>query len=500
MSLPACTANELRELLASGDVSAVEVTQAHLERIGETDERVGAFLHVLTDEAPAHAADIDRRRAAGEHLGPLAGVPLALKDVLCMKGVPTTCGSKILEGFRPPYDAGVVERLRAADVVVLGKVNMDEFAMGSSTENSAYHPTRNPWDLERVPGGSSGGSVAAVAAFQAPLAIGTDTGGSIRQPAALCGLVGVKPTYGTVSRYGLIAFASSLDQAGPIARTVTDAAELLAVVAGPDARDSTSIPKPMPDVLAGLEDGVAGLRVGVVTGFMATDADGKGMAPGVRERVTDGIERLAALGADIVEVDLPHAEYGLPAYYLIAPSEASSNLARYDGVRYGQRVDGETAEAMMANTRAAGFGAEVKRRIMIGTYALSAGYYDAYYAQAQRIRTLIGRDFDAAFAQCDVLVGPTSPTTAFPLGDKTADPIAMYLNDVYSVPASLAGIPALSLPVGLDESGLPVGFQIMAPALREDVMLRAARALEADVTFDTTPQGANALAGPARSA
>jgi aspartyl-tRNA(Asn)/glutamyl-tRNA(Gln) amidotransferase subunit A len=486
------TAVELRDLLRSGEVSAVEVTDAHLARVHATDERVGAFLHVLDDEARAHAADIDRRRAAGEAVGALAGVPLALKDVLCMRGVPTTCGSKILEGYRPPYDAGVVERLRVADVVVLGKANMDEFAMGSSTENSAYQLTRNPWDLERVPGGSSGGSVAAVAASQAPLAIGTDTGGSIRQPAALCGLVGVKPTYGTVSRYGLIAFASSLDQAGPIARTVTDAAELLTVIAGPDARDSTSLPKPMPDVLAGLDVGIVGLRVGVVTDFM-----GEGMDDGVRAGVAAAIERLADLGAEVVEVDLPTAGYGLPAYYLIAPSEASSNLARYDGVRYGLRVDGDTTEQMMAATRAKGFGAEVKRRIMIGTYALSAGYYDAYYAQAQRVRTLISRDFDAAFAQCDVLVGPTSPTTAFPIGDKTADPIAMYLNDVYSVPASLAGIPALSLPVGLDDAGLPVGFQIMAPSLGEDVMLRAARALEADLDFATTPHGANALAAPA---
>jgi aspartyl-tRNA(Asn)/glutamyl-tRNA(Gln) amidotransferase subunit A len=485
------TAVELRDLLRAGEVSAVEVTDAHLERIEQTDERVGAFLYVLALEAREQAADIDRRRAAGEQLGALAGIPLALKDVLCMRGVPTTCGSRILEGYRPPYDAGVVERLRAADVVVLGKANMDEFAMGSSTENSAYQLTRNPWDLDRVPGGSSGGSVAAVAAFQAPLAIGTDTGGSIRQPAALTGLVGVKPTYGSVSRYGLIAFASSLDQAGPIARTVTDAAELLAVIAAPDPRDSTSIPKPIPDVLAGLEDGIDGLRVGVVTDFM-----GEGMEDGVRTRVTEAIERLAALGADVVEVGLPHAEYGLPAYYLIAPSEASSNLARYDGVRYGLRVDGETTEAMMAATRAHGFGAEVKRRIMIGTYALSAGYYDAYYAQAQRVRTLIGRDFEAAFAECDVLVGPTSPSVAFPLGDKTADPIAMYLNDIYSVPASLAGIPALSLPVGCDEAGLPVGFQLMAPALHEHTLLRAARALEADLAFDPTPRGANALAAP----
>ncbi len=489
------TAVELRDLMRAGEVSAVEVTQAHLDRIRSTDERVGAFLTVLDDRALGQAADVDRRRAAGQEVGALAGVPLALKDVLCMKGVQTTCGSKILADYRPPYDSGVVERLLEADVVTLGKVNMDEFAMGSSTENSAFHPTRNPWDLDRVPGGSSGGSVAAVAAFQAPLAIGTDTGGSIRQPAALCGLVGVKPTYGTVSRFGLIAFASSLDQAGPIARTVTDAAELLSVIAGPDPRDSTSIPKPMPNVLAALEDGVEGLRVGVVDEFM-----GDGMDAGVRAKVEAATERLAALGADVIGVSLPHASYGLPAYYLIAPSEASSNLARYDGVRYGLRVDGETAEEMMAATRAAGFGPEVKRRIMIGTYALSAGYYDAYYAQAQRIRTLISRDFDSAFAQCDVIVGPTSPTTAFELGSKTSDPIAMYLNDIYSVPASLAGIPALSLPVGLDEAGLPVGFQIMAPALHEHTMLRAARALEAELAFSPMPAGPNALPAPVRSA
>jgi aspartyl-tRNA(Asn)/glutamyl-tRNA(Gln) amidotransferase subunit A len=488
------SAVELRDLLRAGDVSAVEVTRAHLDRIAETDGEVGAFLRVLDDEALAHAADVDRRRSAGEDLGPLAGVPLALKDILCTKGIETTCGSKILEHYRPPYDATVVERLREADVITVGKVNMDEFAMGSSTENSAFHPTRNPWDLGRVPGGSSGGSVAAVAAAHAPLAIGTDTGGSIRQPAALCGLVGVKPTYGTVSRYGLIAFASSLDQAGPIARTVTDAAELLEVIAGPDPRDSTSLPKPMPNVLAGLEDGVEGLRVGVVSEFM-----GDGMDAGVRARVTEAIDRYAALGAEVVEASLPHAEYGLPAYYLIAPSEASSNLARYDGVRYGLRVDGETTEAMMAATRDAGFGPEVKRRIMIGTYALSAGYYDAYYAQAQRVRTLIARDFETAFGQCDVLVTPTSPTTAFELGSKTADPIAMYLNDIYSVPASLAGVPALSMPVGLDDAGLPVGLQLIAPSLREDVMLRAARALEAELEFDPIPRGRNAVAAPAGS-
>ena len=488
------TASELSALLQAGEVSAVEVAQAHLDRIGATDERVGAFLRRRDDAALAHAADIDRRRAAGEPLGPLAGVPLALKDVLTVKGEVTTCGSKILADYRPPYDATVVERLRAADVVVLGKANMDEFAMGSSTENSAFQPTANPWDLERVPGGSSGGSAAAVAAFQAPLAIGTDTGGSIRQPAAFCGVVGVKPTYGAVSRYGLIAFASSLDQVGPLTRSVTDAALLLSAIAGHDPRDSTSIPQPLRDLSADLERGVDGLRVGVVREF-----SGEGLEPGVQARTTEAIERLEKLGATIVEVSLPHASYGLPAYYLIAPSEASSNLSRYDGVRYGLRVDGDTAEEMMAATRAAGFGPEVKRRIMIGTYALSAGYYDAYYAQAQRVRTLISRDFEAAFEQCDVLAGPATPTSAFRLGDKVNDPLAMYLNDVYAVPASLAGVPALSLPVGLDDDGLPVGLQLMAPLLGEATLLRVARALESDLAFDPTPRGDRALPAPAVS-
>jgi aspartyl-tRNA(Asn)/glutamyl-tRNA(Gln) amidotransferase subunit A len=481
----------LRQLLEMRAVSAVEVTQAHLDRAHATDDRVHAFLRVLDDEALAAAADVDRRTAAGEETGPLAGIPLALKDILCTKGVETTCGSRILEHYRPPYDATVVERLRAADAIVLGKANMDEFAMGSSTENSAFGPSHNPWDLGRVPGGSSGGATAAVAAFSAPLGIGTDTGGSIRQPAALCGLVGVKPTYGLVSRYGLIAFASSLDQVGPIARSVRDAAMLFDVIAGHDPLDSTSIPVEVPDVQGRLEAGVDGLRIGVVREFL-----GEGIAEGVRDRVTDAIERLTKLGADVVDVSLPHAGYGVSAYYLIAPSECSSNLSRYDGVRYGLRRPGETTEEMMARTRDDGFGPEVKRRIMIGTYALSAGYYDAYYAQAQRIRTLIIRDFEAAYADCDVLVGPTTPTTAFELGEKTADPLAMYLNDVYTIPSNLAGAPALSLPVGLDDAGLPVGLQIMAPVLGEAVMFRVARALETDLAFDPTPAGPNALEAP----
>ncbi len=485
---------ELRDRIAAGETSAVEVAQAHLDRIAATDDRVHAFLHVTGERALAHAADIDRRIAQGEQVGELAGVPVALKDLFCTRGIPTTCGSKILEPYKPVYDATVTARLRQADAVLLGKTNMDEFAMGSSCENSAFGPSHNPWDLGRVPGGSSGGSVAAVAAHQAPLAIGTDTGGSIRFPAGLCGLVGVKPTYGLVSRYGMIAFASSLDQAGPIARSVSDAAACLQAIAGHDPMDSTSIPEPVRDYSEQLDRGVEGLRVGVVRDFLETD----GLATGVKTAVTDAVERLAKLGAEVVDVELPHARYAVSAYYLIAPSEASSNLSRYDGVRYGLWVDGATVEEMMARTRGQGFGAEVKRRIMIGTYALSAGYYDTYYAQAQRVRTLLLRDFEAAYSRADVLVGPTGPETAFPLGAKTSDPLSMYLTDVFTIPSNLAGAPALSLPVGLDEAGLPVGFQVMAPLLGEATMLRVARALEADVAFDPVPHGPNALEAPDR--
>ena len=489
MSLHLKTAVELRGLLDAKDVSATEVTRAHLDRIQATEDRVAAFLTIMADQALAKAADVDRRIAAGDDVGPLAGIPVALKDIFTTRGVPTTCGSKILEGYEPPYDATITSKLDQADAIVVGKTNMDEFAMGSSGENSAYQLSRNPWDLDRVPGGSSAGSVAAVSAFQAPLALGTDTGGSIRQPAAFTGLVGMKPTYGRASRYGMIAFASSLDQAGPITRTVTDAAWLMEAIGGHDPMDSTSIPEPFPDLRDGLEDGIDGLRVGVVREFM----DGEGLEPGVKARVDEAVQRLGKLGAEIVEVSLPHAVYGVSAYYLIAPSECSSNLSRFDGVRYGLRVDGASAEEMMAATREQGFGAEVKRRIMIGTYALSAGYYDAYYAQAQRVRTLILRDFAAAFEQCDVLVSPTAPTSAFKFGDKSNDPLAMYLNDVYTIPASLAGTPAMSLPAGLDEQGLPVGIQIMGPVLGEQVMFRAARALEAELAFDPTPRGDNAL-------
>ena len=489
MSLHTKTATQLRALIDSREVSAVEVTQAHLDRIAATEGKVAAFLTLMGDAALAKARDVDSRIANGDPVGRLAGVPVALKDIFTTRGVTTTCGSKILENYRPPYDATITAKLDRADAIVVGKTNMDEFAMGSSGENSAFQLSRNPWDLDRVPGGSSAGSVAAVAAFQAPLALGTDTGGSIRQPAAFTGLIGMKPTYGRASRYGMIAFASSLDQAGPITRTVTDAAALMEAIGGHDPMDSTSIPEEFPDLRAGLEDGVEGLRVGVVREFM----DGEGLEPGVKARVDEAVQRLGKLGAEIVEVSLPHAVYGVSAYYLIAPSECSSNLSRFDGVRYGLRVDADTAEEMMAATRAQGFGAEVKRRIMIGTYALSAGYYDAYYAQAQRVRTLILRDFAAAFEHCDVLVSPTAPTSAFKFGDKSNDPLAMYLNDVYTIPASLAGTPAMSIPAGLDEQGLPVGVQIMGPVLGEQVMFRAARALEAELDFDPTPRGDNAL-------
>jgi aspartyl-tRNA(Asn)/glutamyl-tRNA(Gln) amidotransferase subunit A len=473
------SAAETAAAVAAGEISAVETTQAHLDRIAAVDERVHAFLHVDTDGALAAARAVDQRRAAGEPLGPLAGVPLALKDIVTMKGVPTTCGSRILEGWRPPYDATVTRRLREAGVVVLGKTNMDEFAMGSSTEHSAYGPTHNPWDLTRIPGGSGGGSAAAVAAFEAPLAIGTDTGGSIRQPAAVTGTVGVKPTYGGVSRFGLVALASSLDQAGPCARTVLDAALLHSVIAGHDPLDSTSIDAPVPDVVAAARTReVRGMRIGVVKQF-----GGEGYQPGVLQRFREAGALLEELGAEVVEVDCPHFDYALPAYYLILPSECSSNLARFDGMRYGLRVgdDGtRSAEEVMALTREAGFGAETKRRIIIGTYALSSGYYDAYYGQAQKVRTLIARDFAAAFAQVDVLMSPTTPTTAFPLGERVDDPMAMYLADLCTIPSNLAGNASMSVPCGLSpDDGLPVGLQFIAPPMADDRLYRVGGAVEA---------------------
>ncbi|MFD0402502.1 Asp-tRNA(Asn)/Glu-tRNA(Gln) amidotransferase subunit GatA [Kitasatospora sp. NPDC059811] len=473
------TAAETASAIAKGEVSAVEVAQAHLDRIGAVDKKVNAFLHVDTEGALNAAKAVDEKRAKGEELGPLAGVPLALKDVFTTKGVPTTCGSKILEGWIPPYDATLTTRLKDAGVVILGKTNMDEFAMGSSTENSAYGTTGNPWDLSRIPGGSGGGSAAALAAFEAPLAIGTDTGGSIRQPGAVTGTVGVKPTYGSVSRYGLVAFSSSLDQGGPCARTVLDAALLHEAIAGYDPLDSTSIDAPVPAVVeaAKLRD-VRGMRIGVVKEFA-----GEGYQAGVMERFNESVELLRELGAEVVEVSCPSFTLALPAYYLIAPSEASSNLARFDAMRYGLRVgdDGSrSAEDVTALTREAGFGPEVKRRIILGTYALSSGYYDAYYGSAQKVRTLISRDFDAAFAGVDVLVSPTTPTTAFPIGERADDPMAMYLADLCTIPSNLAGNAAMSLPCGLaPEDNLPVGLQIIAPAMADDRLYRVGGAVEA---------------------
>ena len=466
------TAAEVARTVRTGERSARDVVEEHLAAIEAGNSRLHAFQHVMAAEARAAADDVDRRVAAGEDPGPLAGVPVALKDNLCTRGVPTTCSSRILEGWRPPYDATVVSRLRRAGAVAVGKTNLDEFAMGSSTENSAFGPTCNPHDPSRVPGGSSGGSAAAVAAGFTPLGLGSDTGGSIRQPAALCGVVGAKPTYGRVSRYGLVAFASSLDQIGPLASTVEDAALLLEVIAGHDPLDSTSVPETSPSLVADLGEGVEGLRVGVARELVeGADAD-------VVARVEEAARALEKDGAVVDDASVPAAVYGLSAYYLIAPAEASSNLARYDGVRYGLRVDADDITAMYGATRAAGFGPEVKRRIMLGTYALSAGYYDAYYGQAQRVRTLIIRDFAAAYAEHDILLGATSPTTAFPIGAKTENPLTMYLSDVFTIPSNLAGHPAISVPYGTGDDGLPVGVQLLAPALAEPLLFRAAAVLE----------------------
>ena len=466
-------ARELAAAVRAGERSARTVTEEALAAVAAGDGEVHAFLTVMGDEALAQADAVDAAVAQGRDPGPLAGVPVALKDNLCTRGVPTTCGSRILDGWRPPYDATVVELLRAAGAVALGKTNMDEFAMGSSTENSAFGPTRNPRGLDRVPGGSSGGSAAAVAAGFTPLGLGSDTGGSIRQPAALCGVVGLKPTYGSVSRYGLVAFASSLDQIGPFAANVEDAALLFDAVAAHDPRDSTSLAGVHPTTLEAVRAGADHVRVGLCPDLI------EGCAPDVASRVYEAAEALSAAGAKVDEVRVPEFAYGLSAYYLIAPAEASSNLARYDGVRYGLRVEADDAAAMNTATRTAGFGAEVKRRIMLGTYALSAGYYDAYYAQAQRVRTLVVQAFDRAYASFDVLLGATAPTTAFALGAKVDDPMAMYMNDVCTIPSNLAGHPALSVPFGSGADGLPVGVQILAPALAEGLLFRVAGALEA---------------------
>jgi len=470
------SAAEMAAALSAGEVTSVELTQAHLDQIAKVDSDVHAFLHVDNDGAIAQARAVDEKRKSGEKVPPLAGVPLALKDVLVQKGIPTTCGSKMLEGWRPPYDSTVVTRLKENGIVILGKTNMDEFAMGSSTENSAYGPTHNPWDLSRIPGGSGGGSSAALAAFEAPLAIGTDTGGSIRQPAAVTGTVGVKPTYGGVSRYGLVAFSSSLDQAGPCARTVLDAAYLHEAIGGYDRMDSTSINEPVPAVVAAAKEGnIKGMKIGVIK-----ELQGDGYQPGVLKLFNQSLEILASLGAEIVEVSCKYFDYALAAYYLIAPSECSSNLARFDAMRYGIRVGEGSAEEVMNATRQVGFGREVKRRIILGTYALSSGYYDAYYGSAQKVRTLISRDFDNAFGKADVLVSPTAPTTAFKIGEKANDPIAMYLNDIATIPTNLAGIGGMSVPSGLaEEDGLPAGFQIMAPAMKDDRMYKVGAALEA---------------------
>jgi len=478
------TAAELAADLASGATTSVELTQASLDRIGAVDGAIHAFLQVDTDAALAAARASDERRAAGAPASALDGVPIAVKDVLATEGLPTTCGSKILEGWVPPYDATVVAKVRAAGLPILGKTNMDEFAMGSSTEHSAYGTTHNPWDLDRIPGGSGGGSAAAVASFEAPIALGTDTGGSIRQPGAVTGTVGVKPTYGGVSRYGLVALANSLDQVGPVTRTVLDAALLHEIIGGHDPKDSTSIDQPLPALVEAAKQGasgdLSGLRVGVVT-----ELGGEGYQAGVLARFQESLELLTKAGAEVVEVSCPHFVHALATYYLILPAEASSNLARFDAMRYGLRVlpdgiDAPSAEDVMRATREAGFGDEVKRRIILGTYALSSGYYDAYYGQAQKVRTLISQDFATAFEQADVLVSPTAPTTAFPIGEKVDDPMAMYLNDLATIPANLAGVPGISVPSGLaDEDGLPAGFQILAPALADDRCYRVGAALEA---------------------
>ncbi|MFZ9284057.1 MAG: Asp-tRNA(Asn)/Glu-tRNA(Gln) amidotransferase subunit GatA [Candidatus Nanopelagicales bacterium] len=477
-NLTELTAAELSAGIKNKTYSAKEVAQAHLDRIEKVDSKLNAFLHVDAEGALAQAAEVDRKLAAGEEIGPLAGVPVAVKDIFTQTGIPTTCGSKILENWRPPYDSTVVARMKQAGMILLGKVNMDEFAMGSSTETSAYGPTANPWDLTRIPGGSSGGSSAAVAGFLAPLAVGTDTGGSIRQPAAVTGTVGVKPTYGGISRYGIVALASSLDQAGPFARTVLDAALLHQAIAGHDPLDSTSINQPVPDLVAAaqLRD-IAGMKLGIAKEF-----SGEGYQPGVLNRFNEAVDLLRALGAEIVELSCPSFNYALPAYYLIQPSECSSNLARFDGMRYGLRVDdgNSSVEQVMSATRAAGFGAEVKRRIIIGTYALSSGYYDAYYGSAQKVRRLIADDFAAAFSKVDALISPTSPVTAFKIGEKINDPMAMYLNDICTIPVNLAGVGGMSVPIGLaDEDQLPAGLQIMTPVMKDDLMYRIGGALEA---------------------
>ncbi|HEY8517506.1 MAG TPA: Asp-tRNA(Asn)/Glu-tRNA(Gln) amidotransferase subunit GatA [Candidatus Binatia bacterium] len=474
MDVPFSSIASARAALERGDISATELARAFLARVEAVEPTLHALLEVTAERALADAAAADERLARGER-GPLLGIPIVLKDIFTTRGIRTTCGSRILESFVPPYDADAVERLARAGAVLIGKANLDEFAMGSSTENSAFGITRNPWDPTRVPGGSSGGSAAAVAGGEALGALGTDTGGSVRLPASYCGVCGLKPTYGRVSRYGVIAYASSLDQVGPFAWTVRDLADLLGVIAGHDPRDSTSVPKPVPDYAAALTGDVRGLRIGVPREYFA-----EGIAPDVERAVRAAIDALAKLGASVVDVELPHTPYAIATYYLVATAEASSNLARYDGVKYGLRAGepGDSLLDMYRHTRDAGFGAEVKRRILLGTYALSAGYYDAYYLKALKVRTLIRRDFERAFERCDVIAAPTSPTTAFRIGEKTSDPLAMYLSDVFTTSVNLAGLPGLSVPCGFDADGLPIGLQLIAPAFAEETALRVGDAYQ----------------------
>ncbi|MCS6976444.1 MAG: Asp-tRNA(Asn)/Glu-tRNA(Gln) amidotransferase subunit GatA [Gemmatales bacterium] len=479
MELIEKTAAELRSLMLQGEVNAVQITEAYLQAIRAREPKVQAFLHVDESDAMAQASAIDQKRKHGWQLGPLAGIPVAIKDVLCTKGQVTTCGSKMLQNFIPPYDAHVITRLREADAVLIGKTNMDEFAMGSSTENSAFKTTRNPWDLERIPGGSSGGSAAAVAACEAPLSLGSDTGGSIRQPASLCGIVGMKPTYGRVSRFGLIAFASSLDQIGPFSHDVTDCALLLEVIAGHDRRDSTSVYRPVPPYSKTVHTPVKPLTIGLPREFFD-----EGLDPEVNACVQEALKVYRSLGATIKDVSLPYSRYAVPVYYIVATAEASSNLARYDGVHYGFRApDFDSMIHMYSRSRGLGFGKEVKRRIMLGTYALSSGYYDAYYLKALKVRRLIKEDFDRAFAECDVVMGPTSPTPAFRIGEKAENPLAMYLSDIYTISCNLAGIAGISIPCGFTKAGLPVGLQILAGPFEEEKLLRVARMYEAQTDW-----------------
>jgi aspartyl-tRNA(Asn)/glutamyl-tRNA(Gln) amidotransferase subunit A len=472
------TIQQAADAMRTGDLIAVQLLDAVLDQAGQTEAELHTYLTIDREGAREAAVEADAAFERGDDRSPLQGIPLAVKDNMVTRGVETTAGSQVLAGYLPPYDATAVTKLRDAGAVIVGKTNLDEFAMGSSTENSAYGPTRNPWDTDRVPGGSSGGSAASVAAGSALAALGSDTGGSIRQPASLCGVVGMKPTYGLVSRYGLIAFASSLDQIGPITRTVGDAVTVLEAIAGHDPFDSTSFRGPVPKFGADLDRGVEGVRIGVVR-----ELSGDGIDDEVLQAFTTALDGLQDAGAEVMDVSLPSSDYALSSYYLIAPAECSANLARFDGVRYGNRVDGSTVEEMMGRTRRAGFGPEVTRRVLLGTYALSAGYYDAFYGQAQKVRTLVIRDFAAAYEQVDVLVSPTSPTTAFRLGERTQDPLSMYMSDICTIPSNLAGEPSISVPVGLDAEGLPIGFQVMAPALDERMLFRVAAEIERHAEF-----------------